>query len=99
MHRAAASQSPGDAGFSLLETLIAAVIVATGVAALAQLATVCVHSNTRARETTFAAVIAHQKVEELFADSAAGGLTPSPSGTLDLCNRIFKRYRDYRLWK
>ena len=83
MHRATASQSPGDAGFSLLETLIAAVIVATGVAALAQLATLCVHSNTRARDTTLAAVIAHQKVEELFADSAAGGLTPSPSGTLD----------------
>src|SRR4051794_4076481 len=77
------SHIPRDAGFSLLETLIAAVIVSTGVAALAQLATVCLHVNARARQTTVAAAIAQQKLEELFAASAAGGLPASPSGTLD----------------
>jgi type II secretory pathway pseudopilin PulG len=83
VHHAASPRSPHDAGFSLLETLIAAVIVATGVAALAQLATLCVQSNARARQTTVATVIAHQKVEELFADAAAAGLPASPAGTLD----------------
>ena len=53
-------------GYSLLEVLIAVTIVAVGVAALAQLVGFAVHANLRARDTTVAAVLAQQKIEELL---------------------------------
>jgi type II secretory pathway pseudopilin PulG len=69
-------------GFSLLEALVATSIMAVGVAALAQLAALSLYANVRARQTTVAPVLAQQKVEELVAEAAVGGLAPSPAGTL-----------------
>jgi prepilin-type N-terminal cleavage/methylation domain-containing protein len=73
----------GDRGFSLLEVLVATSIVAVGVSAIAQLAFLALYANGQARQTTIAPVLAQQKIEELFADAAAGGLTQSPAGTLE----------------
>ncbi len=72
----------GDRGFSLLEVLVATTLVATGVAALAQLAAAAVYANHRAKQATFAAILAEQKMEALFGDAAAGGLAQSPAGAL-----------------
>jgi len=69
-------------GFSLLEVLVATSLVAAGVAALAQLATMSVLANLRAREATFAAILAQQKMEALFPEAASGALRQSPAGAL-----------------
>jgi type II secretory pathway pseudopilin PulG len=74
--------STRDDGFSLLEALVATSIMTVGVAALAQLAGWSLHANAQARRTSIAPVLAQQKVEELVAEAAAGGLAPSPAGTL-----------------
>ena len=71
-----------DDGFSLLEALVATSIVTVGVAALAQLAGWSLYANVQARRTSIASVLAQQKVEELVAEAAAGGLIPSPAGAL-----------------
>jgi prepilin-type N-terminal cleavage/methylation domain-containing protein len=52
-------------GFSLVEVLVATSIVATGLAALAQLFALAVATNVAARAGTAAAVIAEQKIEQL----------------------------------
>jgi type II secretory pathway pseudopilin PulG len=54
-----------EAGFSLAESLIATAILATSIAALGQLFAVSVVANRTARGTTFAAVLASQKMEQL----------------------------------
>src|SRR5258708_7912984 len=55
----------GERGFSLLEVLIATSILVVGVASLAQLFTLSTRTNASARTTTFAAVLAQQKMEQL----------------------------------
>jgi prepilin-type N-terminal cleavage/methylation domain-containing protein len=75
-------RSARDDGFSLLEALVATSIMAVGVAALAQLAGLSLYANRQARQTTVAPVLAQQKIEELVAEAAVGGLAPSPAGTL-----------------
>jgi prepilin-type N-terminal cleavage/methylation domain-containing protein len=74
--------SARDDGFSLLEVLVATSIMTVGVAALAQLAGLSLYANVPARRTTVAPVLAQQKIEELVAEAAVGGLAPSPAGTL-----------------
>lgn len=54
-------------------------MLGVALAALAQLFAVAIHLNERARSTTFAVLLAQQKVEELV---AAAGLAPSPAGAL-----------------
>ena len=66
----------------MLEALVATSIMTVGVAALAQLAGWSLFANVQARRTSTAPVLAQQKVEELVAEAAAGGLAPSPAGTL-----------------
>src|SRR5215208_4624818 len=56
-----------DRGCSLLEALIATTIVATAVAALAQVAALAIHANANAKATTFTALLAQQKMEQLRA--------------------------------
>ena len=68
-------------GYSLLEVLVATTIVVVGVAALAQLVGVASHASLRARQTTTAAVLAQQKMEELL-PQATTELTPSPADAL-----------------
>jgi type II secretory pathway pseudopilin PulG len=55
----------GEGGFSLLEVLFATTILTTAVVGLAQLFAVSTHANTNARSTTFTAVLAQQKMEQL----------------------------------
>lgn len=61
------------AGFSLVETLIAATIVVVGLAALAQLFVVSSAANARARSATLSTVLAQDKMEELFGSSGTDG--------------------------
>jgi prepilin-type N-terminal cleavage/methylation domain-containing protein len=68
-------------GYSLLEVLVATTIVVVGVAALAQLIAFATHTSLRARETTTAAILAQQKMEELL-PQATTELTPSPADAL-----------------
>ena len=55
-----------DAGFSLAETMIALGLLATALVTLAQLFGLSTRSNIGARNTTYAAVLAEQKIEELL---------------------------------
>lgn len=71
----------GDAGFSLLEVVFATAILVTGCGALAQLFLASTQANRLARRTTFAALLAEQKMEQLLAGGAS--LDPSPVGALD----------------
>lgn len=64
----AKSRSSGSAaGFSLVEVLIATMLLATALVMLAQLFALSTQSNIGARNTTFTAVLAQQKLEELRA--------------------------------
>jgi type II secretory pathway pseudopilin PulG len=56
-----------EAGFTLLEVLVATGILVAAVVALAQMFVLSTQTNTMARKTTYAAVLADQKVEELRA--------------------------------
>src|ERR1041384_7917079 len=61
----AKSNSFSNAGFSLIETLVATTLMATAIAGLAQLFALSTRTNVSAHYTTFAAVLAQQKMEEL----------------------------------
>ena len=54
-----------DAGFSLVETLVSTAILATALVALAQLFAISAKTNSSAKNGTFAAVLAQQKIEQL----------------------------------
>lgn len=54
-------------GFSLLEVLVALVVVVVGVFALITLATISTRANLAAKQTTFASVLAAEKMEQLRA--------------------------------
>jgi prepilin-type N-terminal cleavage/methylation domain-containing protein len=54
-----------QAGFSLLEVVVATALLAGGMVSLAQLFAVATTSNTNARTSTFATVLAEQKMEQL----------------------------------
>ena len=68
-----------DAGFSLIETLIATFLLAVSLSALAQLFAIAVTNNAVARHGTIAAVLAAQKIEQLRGDAS---LAPSPANAL-----------------
>ena len=55
------------AGFSLLEVLVATTILTVALVALAELFAISTRANDSARVTTFAAVLAQQKMEQLRA--------------------------------
>ena len=54
-------------GFSLVETLVATSLLATAVVTLAQLFALSTRTNVASHNTTYAAVLAEQKMEELRA--------------------------------
>jgi prepilin-type N-terminal cleavage/methylation domain-containing protein len=65
---ALAKSSFSDArGFSLIEVLVATGILTTALVALAQMLAMSVTANTAAKNTTFATVLAEQKLEQLRA--------------------------------
>ena len=55
------------AGFSLIEVLIAMTILSVGLASLAQLFAMSTRANAGSKNTTFASVLAQQKMEQLRA--------------------------------
>jgi type II secretory pathway pseudopilin PulG len=59
--------SRSESGFSLVEVLVGTLLLATSLAALAQLFGLATRSNIDARSTTYSAVLAQQKIEELRA--------------------------------
>ena len=61
----ARSRAARESGFSLLEVMFATAILATAVASLAQLFALSTKTNAGARATTFASVLAQQKMEQL----------------------------------
>lgn len=56
-----------ESGFSLIEALVATMLLATALTTLAQLFAMSTRSNLGARSTTYTAVLAQQKIEELRA--------------------------------
>jgi prepilin-type N-terminal cleavage/methylation domain-containing protein len=56
-----------DAGFSLIEVLAAMVLMAVGLMSLVQMFGLSTRNNLAARSTTYATVLAEQKLEELRA--------------------------------
>jgi prepilin-type N-terminal cleavage/methylation domain-containing protein len=52
-------------GFSLLEVLVATSILTVSLAALAQLVAISTRANSSARATTYAAILAQEKMEQL----------------------------------
>lgn len=59
------SSKSSESGFSLIEVLVALGILATALVSLAQLFAASTASNLGARSTTYATVLAEQKLEEL----------------------------------
>jgi hypothetical protein len=59
------SNASAETGSSLIEVLVATVILMTGVMGMAQLLTVSTVSNTTSRSDTFSTVLAEQKLEQL----------------------------------
>jgi len=57
----------GERGFSLLELLVASTILTVGLLSLAQLLTLATSANAAAGRTTYAAVLAAGKLEDLRA--------------------------------
>ena len=78
---AAAWACDNQRGFSLIEAVIAAGIVAGAFAALAQMFALSIAHNTSARNGSIAMMLAGQKMEELRA--LTWGVELSPGGTLD----------------
>ena len=69
-------------GFSLVEVLFALVVVSVAVSGVAHLFTVAAHTNARARATTYAAVLAQQKMEQLR--GLAYGFDPGGGAVTDV---------------
>lgn len=87
-HARDASQS----GATLIEVLVATLIMVTGVLAMAQMFSISTASNLFARSQTVTAILAQQKIEELLAtQSLAGTLS---AGTLQRNTVGFVDYLD-----
>ena len=65
--RPPASRASGEAGFSLVEVLVAAAILMTGLIAVAQMFVTSTNQNMDARRVTTTSVLAQQKIEQLRA--------------------------------
>lgn len=57
--------SAGEGGFSLIEVLVATTILTVALSALAQLFAISTKTNVSAKSTTFTALLAQQKMEQL----------------------------------
>ena len=65
MALAKSSSFSNSCGFSLVETLVATTLMATAIVTLSGLFALSTRTNVSARNTTYAAVLAEQKMEEL----------------------------------
>jgi len=84
------------AGFSLIECVIAIVVVTVGLLGVAALAAVAIQSETFAFNSSSAAALAASKMEELKAGALnnGGSLTSNTNGYSDSPNAYF-----YRRWQ
>ena len=57
--------SAGEAGFSLIETMIATMLLATALVGTAQLMAVATKGNVAAKRSTFATTLGQEKMEQL----------------------------------
>ncbi len=62
----------GPAGTTFIEVLVATLVLVSGVLAIAQLFLIAAATNAAARDTTVAATLAAQKVEELLSTESRG---------------------------
>jgi len=76
-----------EGGFTIIETIVAAAVLATALVALAQVAAVAVLAAARARDITRATLAAAQKLEEL----RAGPYDASPVDATDVVDERFLR--------
>jgi hypothetical protein len=72
----------GDDGSTLVEVLVATLVLVTGVLGIAQLFLIAAATNAAARDTTFATTLAAQKVEQLLSTDLA-----EESGLIDHVDR------------
>lgn len=75
-------RAPAAAGFSLVETLVAASLLAIALAALAELAALAVRTNATARDATMATTLAQRKLEELRGLAWGGDALGLPASDL-----------------
>jgi prepilin-type N-terminal cleavage/methylation domain-containing protein len=100
----AKSACSDESGFSLVEVLVALAIFLTGTVALAQLFVASTAANRSARVSTYATVLAEQKMEQLRSLAwgfdllglplSDTGLSPSPAGSLTTNTAGFVDYLD-----
>ena len=96
----------GHSGFSLVETLVATALLGSSVAALAHLLAVSMINTSAARQTTFATILAADKIEDLRGldiphhrqrfPLTAAGLAPSPGRALEADTPGYVDYLDER---
>jgi Tfp pilus assembly protein PilV len=67
-----------EGGFSLVEVLVATGVLVSGIAAVLQLFFIATQATLEARDVTYAAVLAAQKIEELRA-----GALPEPGDAIE----------------
>ena len=67
MEKSQRSNVSGETGSTLIEVLVATMIMITGVMTMAQLLMISTVTNTSSRTDTFATVLAEQKLEQLRA--------------------------------
>jgi type II secretory pathway pseudopilin PulG len=84
------ANSGDENGSSLVEVLIAAGILIVALVSLAQLLAIAIRDNINARATTYATILASQKLEELRGVS----LNESPAGVLANTTEGFVDYVD-----
>jgi type II secretory pathway pseudopilin PulG len=65
MALAKSSLSSNESGFSLIETLVATLLLVTGLVATAQMMVLSTRGNVAAQRTTFSATLAQEKMEQL----------------------------------
>lgn len=87
-------------GFTLLEVLVATLILVAGLSALLQLFSVATLANVAARESSLATVMASAKLEELrrlpspYAEAPADALERNTSGYCDLLDGAGRHLAD-----
>jgi len=82
-----------DRGFSLLEVLVATTLLTVAVSSLAQLLFIAARANAGARTTTYAVVLAQDKMEQLRGADITE-LAVSPPGVLDANTVGYVEYLD-----
>ena len=76
-----------ERGFTIVETVVAAAVLATALVGLAQVTAVATLAAARARDTTRATLAAAQKLEEL----RAGSYPAAPVDATDVVDERFRR--------